>query len=124
MAESTSYWSDGSEPTWPLDDTECYFTVTNNGDTCSITIKATNFIGGDGWTLTSGSPGSGTVRVKAGKSGDALETNMVTLTTGEQSFISGLAGSASKKWEIKLETGIFTDGAVKTSTITLTATLD
>jgi len=124
IAEDTNYWSKGSAPTWPLDDDECFFTVTNNGDTCSLTIKATNFTGGDGWTLTSGNPGSGTVRMKAGKSGDVNEDAMVTLTTSEQAFISGLAGSTAKKWEIKLETGTFTDGALKTSTITLTATLD
>ena len=36
-----------------------------------------------------------------------------------------LLESATKKWEIKIETPTsFTDGAVKTSTVTLTATLD
>lgn len=122
VSESSSYWSNGSAPTFPLDDGECYFTVTNNGVQCSITIKATNFIGGDGWTLTSGNPGSGTVRMRAGKSGDANEDAMVILTTGEQPFIAGLV--ASKKWELKLETGIFTDPELKTSVITLAATLD
>ena len=125
VSENTSYWSKGSAPSWPLDDAECYFTVTNNSSgAISITIKATNFIGGNGWTLTSGTPGSATVRMKAGKSGDANEAAMVTLTTGEQSFISALAGSATKKWEIKMETGTFTDGVLKSSTVTLTATLD
>jgi len=124
VSENTSYWSKGSAPTFPLDDGECYFTVTNNGDTCSITIKATDFTGGVGWTLAA-SPGENIVTLKAGKSGDSLESDMVTLTTSNQAFISALAGSATKKWEIKLETPTsFTDGVEKTSTVTLTATLD
>lgn len=123
VAASTSYWSNGSAPTFPLDDAECFFTVTNNGGTCSITIKATNFTGGVGWTL--GTPAQNVVRLKTGKSGDALETNMVTLTTSPQAFISALANLATKKWEVKMETPTsYTDGALKTSTITLTATLD
>jgi len=125
VATSTDYWSSGSAPTWPLDDAECYFTVTNNsGGAVSITIEAINFTGGVGWTLA-GSPGENIVTLKAAKSGDANEAAMVTLTTSGQAFISGLAGSATKKWEVKMETPtIFGDGVLKESTITLTATLD
>ena len=124
VATSADYWSSGSEPSWPLDDGECHFTVTNNGDTCSMTVKGTNFTGGVGWTLA-GSPGANTVTMKAGKSGDALEANMITLTTSEQSFITGLAGSATKKWELMMESATgHTDGSLKSNTVTLTATLD
>jgi len=124
VATSTDYWSSGSEPSWPLDDGECHFTVTNNGDTCSMTVKGTNFTGGVGWTLA-GSPAENTVTMKAGKSGDANEGAFITLTTSEQSFISGLAGSGTKKWELMMESPTsHTDGALKTATITLTATLD
>lgn len=121
VASSTPYWSNGSAPTFPLDDSECYFTVTNNGDPCSITITATNFTGGVGWTL--GTPAENVARLKAGKSGDSSEGDMVTLTTSPQSFISGLV--TTKKWEIKMEMPTsFTDGVLKTSTVTLVATLD
>jgi len=124
VATSTDYWSSGSEPEWPLDDGECHFTVTNNGDACSMTIKATNFTGGVGWTLA-GSPGEDIVTMKAGKSGDANEGAFITLTTGEQSFISGLAGSGTKKWELMIESATnYTDGVAKEAIITLTATLD
>jgi len=121
---STDYWSTVTNPpTFPLDDAECFFEVTNNsGAAVDIAIRAINFGGGVGWTLA-GSPGEDTVTLKAGKSGDNAEIDMVTLTTGDQSFITGLADTASKKWEIKLETGTFTDGVGKSSTITLTATL-
>jgi len=121
---STDYWSNDSAPTWPLDDIECYFTVTNNsGAAVDITVKGTNFTGGVGWTLA-GTPAENTVTMKAGKSGDALEANMVTLTTSELSFIAGLPDTNSKKWELKLETATsHTDGVEKTGTVTLTATL-
>ena len=122
VAANSSYWSNGTAPTFPLDDVECYFTVTNNSSgTVNISIRATNFGGGVGWTLAS-SPGVNIVTLKAGKPGDAAESNMVILTTSNQSFITGLAQSTSKKWEIKLENGTFTDGVPKSSTITLTAT--
>jgi len=126
VLENSDYWAYGgtTAPTFPLDDGECYFTVTNNSSAAvNIQIKATNFTGGVGWTLTSGSPGQNTVRMKAGKEGDNNEGDMVTLTNSDQGFISGLAASESKAWEIKLETGSFTDSAPKTSTITLTASL-
>jgi len=123
VSASTNYWSSGSAPTFPLDDAECHFTVTNNsGFATNISITGSNFTGGDGWTLVASSPGSGQVVLKAGKSGDALEENMVTLTTSAQSFILGLADSGTKKWELKLETGTFSDGGLKSGTVTLTAT--
>lgn len=125
VAINTSYWSKGAPPVWPLDDGECFFTVTNNsggGQAVNIAIKATNFTGGVGWTLA-GAPAGDQVTMKAGKSGDANEGAMVTLTTGNQAFIAALADTASKKWEIKLESSTsHSDGAVKTSIITLTAT--
>jgi len=124
VAESSSYWSNGSAPTWPLDDTECYFTVTNNSSQAvNIAIRATDFSGGTpGWTLA-GTPGADAVVLKAGKSGDSLETNMVTLTTSDQAFITALGASTPIKWELKMETPIsFSNGDPKTSTITLTAT--
>jgi hypothetical protein len=125
VSKNSSYWSHGSIPltTFPLYDDECFFTVTNNSSApVNILIRATNFTSsGVGWTLA-GAPGVNIVTLKAGKSGDAAEGNMVILTTSDQSFITGLAQSTSKKWELKLETGTFTDAVQKTSTITLTAT--
>jgi hypothetical protein len=123
VSENNSYWSNGSAPTFPLDDGECYFMVTNNSDCpLDISIKATDFSGGVGWTLTGGAPGVNSVRMKAGRSGDVAESSMVSLNTGDQPFISNLGASGSQMWEIKLETGTFTDSIEKTSTITLTAT--
>lgn len=121
VAESTTYWSNGSEPTWVLTDGDAFFTITNDGAiSIDITIKGTNFTGGNGWTLTGGSPGEATVRLSAFKEGDG-STDNVTFTTGESAFISSLAASANISWELKLETGTFTDGVEKSSTVTLTA---
>lgn len=123
VAENSPYWSSGSAPTFPLSDNQCLFTLTNNSSCpLNVSIRATNFIcGGDNWTLVLGVPGANEARMKAGRSGDAAEGNMLILTTGDQSFISSIGVSASKKWEIKLETGTFTDTLQKTSIITLTA---
>jgi hypothetical protein len=122
VAENSDYWSNDSTPTFPLEGSECYFTITNNSSgAVDISIRATDFGGGDGWNLA-GSPGTGSVTLKAGQEGDNNEGDMVTLTNSDQAFISGLAASASKAWELKLETGTFTDSAPKTATITLTAT--
>ena len=121
---STDYWTKGPAPTFPLDDTECYFTVTNNSSvTAKIAIRATDFSGGiagGGWDLGS-TPAGDTVVLKAGKSGDA-EGDMVTLTTIDQTFIASLDALASKMWELKMETPTsFSNGDPKTSTVTLTA---
>ena len=119
--ESSTYYAYGSAPSNPVQDGECTFTITNDGSiSIDIDIKATNFTGGSGWTLTSGSPGSGTVRVTAYYSGQNPASGVI-LTTGDQEFYTGLAASGTLKWDFKLETGTFTDGVGKSSTITLSA---
>jgi len=124
---SNDYWSKGIAPNWTdgLQDAECAFTLTNLTEVAvDIDIRATNFSGGTpGWTLAS-TPAGDTVTLRAGRSGDALEANMVTLTTSDQAFITSLGASSSKKWELKMETPTsFSNGDPKTSTVTLTATL-
>ena len=120
VATSTTYWSNGSAPSFPLTDGDAYFTITNNGDQCSITIASTNFTGGVGWTL--GTPAENVVRLTAFKEGDGSGDGKV-LTTSPQAFISGLTTNID--WELKMETPTSTtDGAEKTATITLAATLD
>ena len=122
VAESTTYWSNGSEPTWVLVDGDAYFTITNNGDPCSITVVATNFTGGVGWALTSGTPGENTVRLTAFKEGDGSGDGKI-LTTSPHAFIAGLVTNID--WELKMETpSSHTDGAEKTTIVTLAATLD
>ena len=119
---NTTYWSSGSEPEWVLTDGDAHFTVTNNGDPCSITAEATNFTGGITWTL--GVPAENVVRLTVFKEGDGSGDG-ITLTGSPQSFISGLVTNID--WELKFETPTTFDlgeGIEKTSTITLAATLD
>jgi hypothetical protein len=121
VAESTTYYAKGSAPSNPVEDGECTFTITNSsGGAVDLTIKATNFTGGDGWTLTSNAPGSGTVRMTAYYSGQNPASGVV-LTTSYQSFKTAVADAATLKWDFKLETGTFTDGTQKSSTITISA---
>lgn len=118
VAESSTFWSSGSEPSWPLVDGGAYFTVTNNsGFDVDISFKATNFTGGNGWTISS-STGSDTVVLTVYIEGDGSGDG-VYLTTGDQELITALTTNID--WELKLETGTYTDGVAKQSTITLTA---
>ena len=122
LATNSTTWASGSVPADPLVDAGCTFTVTNNGNVAEdIAITATDFGGGVGWTLAS-TVGADTVVMKAGKSGDAHAAMVVVATTGGANFIPSLAAAGTKKWEFNLSTGTFTDGAEKSSTITLTAT--
>lgn len=123
VAESSTYYAHGSAPSNPVQDSECSFTVTNNsGAAVDIDIKGANWTGGDGWSLASGSPGSNETRMTAYYSGQDPSSGVV-LTTSNQGFITSLADSATKKWDFKVETGTFTDGVQKSTTITLTASL-
>ena len=121
---STDYWANGSEPSWPLDDGECEFSVTNgSGAAVDIDIKATNFTGGVGWTLAS-SAGQNIVVLKAGVSGAANEGAFIILTTSDQELITSLADSGTEYWELMMESATsHTDGVGKTSTVTITASL-
>jgi hypothetical protein len=120
--KSTDYWWKGSAPTWPLGDGGCTATISNDGNvTENIAIKGANFTsGGVGWTLVTGTPGQNEVRLTAWKSLDA-EVDGKNLTTSDQTFISSLAATGTKKWEMRMTTGTFTDNAAKSGAVTLTA---
>ena len=121
VAADSTYWQKGgSEPSWPIADADCSFTLANAGSVASdIDVKGTNFTGGVGWTLTTGSPGENTVRVTAYASG-MQKADGKKLTTSDQEFVDNLAASGTKKGELSLETGTFTDGEQKSSTVTFT----
>lgn len=122
LEPSSTYWSSGSEPSWPLTDGDAHFTISNVGSiSVNITISATNPTGGIGHTLTSGSPGENEIRISAYDEGSANTSDCIFVSTSNQTFITNLASSANISWEMRFETGTFTDGAEKTSTVTLTA---
>jgi len=120
--KNTDYWWKGSAPSWPLGDGGCTATITNDGNvTENIAIKGANFTsGGVGWTLVTSTPGQNEVRLTAWKSLDA-EVDGINLTTTDQSFIASLAATGTKKWEMRMTTGTFTDNALKSGAVTLTA---
>lgn len=126
---NSTYWTNtanSTAPSWPLTDSDAYFTVTNNGSMAiDITIKGTNFTGGSStnWTLVHTSPSTNEARWSAWQESGNLTDN-TTFTTTEQNFITSLASSAEIDIEMRLETGDFDlteGGGAKTSTITLTA---
>lgn len=121
LQESSINWSNGSTPSFPLTSGDCYFYISNPGSiSIDVTAKCTNFTGGVGWSLTSGSPGENTVRTSVFREGNGSGDGLI-LTTSEQSFTTALGASSSLYWDIKIETGTFTDGIQKSGTITFTA---
>ena len=121
VAASSTYYAKGTAPSNPVVDGNCTFTITNNAAAAvKINIHGHAFTGGVGWTLTSGAPGSDTVRITTYYSGQDPASGVV-LTTSDQTFIASLAGSSTKMWDFKFETGTFTDGTQKTGIITLVA---
>jgi hypothetical protein len=119
VSANTTYYAGGGAYSNPVTDGQCTFTITNSqSNAIKVNIKESNPTGGVGWTLSS-SVGSDTIKDTAVVSGVDPASGVV-LTTSDQVLIASLAGSATKKWDLKRETGTFTDGAQKTSTITLT----
>lgn len=125
-SQSDAYWwdADGSgytgAPTDSFDDAECPATITNTGSVAEdFDVKVADFTGGVGWNIAA-AVGADEVVVKAGKSGDANEAAMVTLTNNDQEFISNLAAAGTKDWILHLETGTFGDGVAKEGTLTVT----
>lgn len=122
LAPSSTYWSNGSEPSWPLTDGDAYFTVTNNGSIAvDISANVTNWTGGVGWTNVSGSPGENQIRMTLFAEGDGSGDGSV-LSSTPSTVSENLSSSSNIDMEIKVETGSsFTDGVGKTMTITLIA---
>ena len=121
---NSTYYAKGTAPHSPVVDGDCTFTVTNTGGgAIDLTISGTNWTGGIGWTLVSGSPGENQIRITVYYEGQD-PTSGIILSTSPQLFYSNLLSSGTLNWDFKVETGTnFTDGDEKTSTITLTAVL-
>jgi hypothetical protein len=122
IAANSAYYAKGSAPSNPVVDGNCTYSVTNDGSVAiDISIQATNFVGGVGWLLDS-VVGEDKVVITAYKTGDNPASGIV-LTTSGQLFISNLAVGQTKMWDFKFETGTFTDGVPKSSTLRLTSTV-
>lgn len=103
-----------------------HFSVTNNsGADVTITIKAIDWTGGVGWTLSdTATPDADTAGLKAGLDGGDY-TIIVKKTAAYNTLVAALSDNTTQKWGLKLYTPTsHSDGAQKTTTVTLTATLD
>lgn len=101
-----------------------YFTVTNNsGGAVDIDIRATDMTGGNTWTLSdTATPGSMIYGLKAGLDGGDY-TIIVKKNSPYNDLVTGLADSGTQDWGLKLYTPtVYTDGATKTGTVTISAT--
>lgn len=122
IAEESTNWSNGSEPSWPLTDGDAFFTLTNDGSiSIDMTANCTNPTGGVGATAVDGTPGSNQIRVSLFMEGDGSSDNTTIVSGSNRSLYSGLAASANVDMEIRLEMGTVTDGTEKTFTITIIA---
>lgn len=106
------------------------FTVTNNGDTCTITIQGTDFTGGDDtWDLSdTATPGENIYGLKAGLDDDDDNFDIIVKEAATyNTLVAGLANLATQDWGLKLymPTSITNyDGQLMVATVTLVATLD
>jgi hypothetical protein len=120
VAESSTYYAKGSAPSNPIQDSECTFTITNSGSQCDLDMKISDFTGGNGWNIVSSSPSTDEVRITAYYSGQNPASGLVLANTDAE-FLDAFSTSSTKKFDFKMETGTFGDGAEKTATITITA---
>ncbi len=124
VAEATTVWftNAGTAPAEPLVDGDMKGTLTNAGSvTSDIAIHGHAFTGGVGWTLsTDNTPAADEVSVRAGITGMANMAAMIQVITTDTDLKTSLAAAGTIKWCMSLLTGTFTDGAGKSSTVTLT----
>jgi len=101
-----------------------YFTVTNNSTyPVKISIRGSDMTGGSvNWTLSDNAmPGPDTYGLKAGLDGDGVSYN-ITVTKNNNILIDNLADNISQRWGLELWSPTsFSDGVLKSGTVTLTA---
>lgn len=99
-----------------------YFTITNSSTvTTNISIWGTDFTGGAGWTLSSdGSVGADTAGMYAGTVSGSFD--VVVEASPGNTLKSSLASSTDTSWHLRLMgPSSVTDGAEKSSTVTVSA---
>jgi hypothetical protein len=128
IIKSTTYYSNpGNETTDPggvVLDSECLFTVTNNGQiTADIGIAFPNFTGGAAWA-NSGTGSATTVAFGASAYVEGGSTPGMTLTVATvPNVIPDLAGGADICWGLRVATPtlVQTVGGLMTAVVVLTA---
>lgn len=102
-----------------------HFTVTNNSAySVTITIRGSDMTGGGvTWTLSdTATPGPDIYGLRAGVQGGSYNVT-VSKNSSNTTLISNLASGNSTKWGLELLSPTsFSDGVLKSGTVTLTAT--
>jgi hypothetical protein len=101
---SSVTWAIGAEPSWPLADGNCTFTITNCGFVpIDVDITGANLVGASGtWTLAA-AIGENIYALKAGVSGTANLGAMLQVGAAGQEMVSNLdfnVGNNTKGWEM------------------------
>lgn len=126
VAESSTYWWDDeggaqATPDFPLPLADCAGIITNCGSVASdVDVHGHSFTGGVGWTITTGAPGENSVQITAYEAGCANEAAGIEVDTGDLEFLDNRSAGNATNVELSLETGTFTDGVAKSSSVTFT----
>ena len=126
VAESaTAWWAVGNVVPNPttFEAADMMSTVENTGSVAEdVSIHSHNFTGGTvGWALGAAA-GSDITQLSWGKTGGSTTTMTDFEDTTPVSFASNLAAAGTVKWCMRMNTPtVFSNGALKTSVVTLTA---
>jgi hypothetical protein len=132
IAPDTYYYSnplgDELEPSDPVVDGECRFTVTNTSSVpIDLTVNFPDFTGGDASTNSEdGSNGASTFGAYSYCTGMTYSTGkVVAKTTGSDPMKENLAATTDIKWGLAYETqtDAWTSGTAMESTVVITATV-
>lgn len=121
----TTYYAKGTPPNNPVQDSDCTFTITNNGSgNVTLSMSSTNATGGNTWVLVTGVPSGDEFKTVAYYSGQDPASG-IALTGESQTFYSDLAPSNTIMWDFSVLLGgdpvthLMSDGVQHTWTITI-----
>ena len=133
VGPDTYYYSnplgDELEPSDPIVDGECRFTITNTSTIATdLTVLFPDYVGGDASTNSDdGSNGAATFGAYSYFSGDDYSTDkVVAKSVGSDVGLDALAATTNIKWGLACETqtGAWTSAVAMVSTVSITATAD
>ena len=115
-----------SAPSNPIHTSEAPFKLSNNSTVrINVAISTDNWTGGDGWVVShTATPGANTFGMKAGVNGTDPAAMVLVRKTGPDTLKTGTAVGEDWTFDMQLLTPTsYTDGVVKTGTVTITATV-
>lgn len=124
-ASTNGYWWDDeggaqAAPADPVVASDCAGLITNDGSIpIDVDLNVGNWTGGVGWGINP-TVGENLVVMKGLTEGDANEAAYLVLTNNDQELITALEVDADLGVDLHLETGTFTDDALKSTSATYT----